>query len=196
MIKIAVFCLIVLVSTAGSATYYVDYDNGNDTRAGTSAQTAWQHSPADPAALGNAAVTTLAGGDMVLFKSDVIYRGCIRFPASGATGNPITYKGNGWGTGRAVMDGSELITTSWTKCASAADCGGNPHWQNIYYTDLPDSISTIFTPIYENDQFMWVSQDPNPGDFFHFDRIEYFYPLPLADQTAFFGTAHFVEMAI
>lgn len=183
MKKYLVITALLAAGLCRAATYYVDYENGNDNQAGTSAAAAWKHTPSDPAAQGNAKTATLKAGDVVLFKSDVIYRGCVQYPANGATGSPITFKGDGWGPGRAVMDGSEIISTAWTQCASAADCGGNPHWQNIYYTGLPESILTIFTPVYENDRFMWVAQDPNPGDFFNFDRTEYFNDIPLDDPT-------------
>jgi hypothetical protein len=175
---------VLLMLTAGplwaATTYYVDFDNGLDTQTGTAPATAWKHAPGDPAARNNPATVVLAGGDVVQFRGGVIYRGSIRVKQSGTAGSPITYKGDGWGMGQAVLDGADTMATAWTRCAAAGDCHGNPHWQNIWYTILPESVLTIFTPVYENGEFLWVSQDPNPADFFNFDRTESFRTIPLA----------------
>jgi hypothetical protein len=193
----------LLVLTAGTlwaaATYYVDFDNGNDTQDGTTTTLAWKHAPGDPAARNNPATVVLAGGDVVQFKGGVVYRGAIGVKQSGTMGNPLTYKGDGWGAGQAILDGADPIATAWTRCASANDCRGNPHWQNIWYTTLPESVRTIFTPVYENGEFLWVAQDPNPGDFFNFDKIEDFRTLPLnnplirATRTSLVDTGHFIQ---
>ena len=127
MKKIICLCLMVLAGTVSATTYYVDYDSGVDTRTGQTPALAWKHSPGDPAAASIARSTALKGGDVVLFKGNVIYRGNIVPATSGTSGNPISFKGNGWGTGQAIIDGSNPITTAWTRCASANDCQGNPH---------------------------------------------------------------------
>lgn len=94
----------------GATTYWVDYSAGRNSAAGTSASSAWQHCPGDPAATGTPAVTTLAPGDTVLLKGGVTYvltgSSGIGLRWNGQSGAPITYDGNSagtWGTGPAVI---------------------------------------------------------------------------------------------
>ncbi len=116
-----------------AAEYYVDFAEGSDDNDGISPQTAWKRAPGDPYATANAN-RTLSPGDVVLLKGGVYYRGSLWVPSEGSPGNPIVYEGDGWGTGKAIIDGSEPIAGAWLKCESAADCGGNANWSNIYYT--------------------------------------------------------------
>lgn len=90
------------------ATYYVDFETGNDANAGTSTGAPWQHSPGDANATGVADATSLSGGDTVTFKGGVVYLGYILLQWSGSAGNVITFDGNSagtWGEGRAIIDG-------------------------------------------------------------------------------------------
>src|ERR1035437_10267898 len=98
--------MLVLGQKAWCATYYVDFDKGDDAQKGTSEPAAWKHAPGDPSATGAAHALTLAAGDVVLFKGGVTYRGSIAIPASGEPGHPITYKGDGWGQDKAIIDGA------------------------------------------------------------------------------------------
>ena len=167
----------ILVS---SATYYVDYVGGNDSNAGTSASRAWQHAPGDT----NGPARTLAGGDKVIFKGGVNYRGTVKVTKSGAVGNPIIYDGNSagtWGTGKAIIDGSEVLISAWTQCTSATDCGDNPNWKNIYYSALPSGLLSYFTPLFQDDEFTYLAQAPNPKDYFDFDVVADFTTVPLND---------------
>jgi len=168
---------------AAGVIYYVDFDGGDDANDGLSKDTAWKHAPGDDNATGNANAVTLQPGDTVLFKGGVVYRGKIyllRF--NGTVTAPITYKGNGWGEERAIIEGSQIITTPWTQCESRAACGGNSNWQNIYYTDAPAGVD--FTQgFFEDDAFVWQAQDPNPGDPFYYDQTDYFRVIPHDDPT-------------
>jgi Right handed beta helix region len=99
-------------STPGpvTPTYFVDFDAGSDSADGKSAQTPWKHSPGDSSATGVAASTSLASGDVVVFKGGVRYKGSIDVPASGTAAARIVFDGNStgtWGTGLAVIDGEE-----------------------------------------------------------------------------------------
>jgi hypothetical protein len=174
-----VLCLVLPVF-AHAATYYVDFTGGSDTNTGTSQISAWKHAPGDSNATGNAGSVTLHPGDTVLFKGGVVYRGSITIPASGASNNPITYRGDGWGPEKAILDGSEIMT-GWTKCASANDCSGNPNWANIYYAYTPVGITaTAFTAnLHENNEFLWLAQEPDLPDPFYRDQIAYYYTLPI-----------------
>jgi parallel beta-helix repeat protein len=163
-----------------ATTYYIDFAGGNDTNTGKTHASAWKHAPGDTNATGNAGSVTLNPGDLVLFKGGVVYRGSIKIQASGTAGHPITYRGDGWGAEKAILDGSEIMT-GWTRCASANECGGNPNWANIYYAYTPAGIAaTAFTAnLHENNEFLWLAQEPDLPDPFYRDQIAYFYTLPI-----------------
>jgi parallel beta-helix repeat protein len=112
------------------ATYYVDFTAGNDANSGTSSASPWKRAPGDPLAIGAAAAAVLRGGDTVRFKGGTSYRGSIKLRFSGAPGNPITYSGLGFGTGNALIDGAERVTTAVT-CPSQLACGGAPNWASL-----------------------------------------------------------------
>jgi hypothetical protein len=110
--SIALALWMVAQSVSG-AVYYVDYDAGSDSNAGTSTGTAFKRCPGDTEATGTAASTVLTGGDLVKFKGGTIYRGSVKFNRSGGIGSPITYDGNSagdWGTGKAVMNATNHPT--------------------------------------------------------------------------------------
>ncbi len=89
-----ILAVFLLPKISWAATYYVDYDNGNDMYNGTSISTPWKHSPRDVGLTlhdagnwrseGNAKTTTLVAGDIVYFKRGVTYRGYIQMNASGS----------------------------------------------------------------------------------------------------------------
>ncbi len=160
-------------------TYYVDFDSGSNTNAGTQAAP-WKHAPGDPNATNGPKNVALQPGDTVLFKGGVTYRGSINITAQGTEANPITYKGDGWGTSKAIIDGSDPFNATWTRCTSAADCGGNPNWANIWYTTAPANFN-IFCPVYEDGEFLWFAQDPNPANPIFYDRYQEFRDIPLND---------------
>jgi len=163
--------------------YYVDFAGGDDLQLGTSADTAWKHAPGDPDATGNARIT-LQPGDMVLFKAGVLYEGGIVINGSGTSTNPIIYKGDGWGVGRAIIDGSKPLN-NWTQCSSATDCGGNSNWENIYHTTAPAGTTALSSNLYQGDDILFVSQHPNPPDpFFMDNHSSYHLVSGLTDTTA------------
>lgn len=160
-----------------AATYYVDFDGESDASAGTSTGTAWKHCKGDPNATGTAASTTPAAGDTIYFKGGVVYRGAISVASGGTVGNPIIYDGrpSGWGTGNAILDGSTNISTSWTRCISPADAGGNANWTNIWWTTVPAGVSNCLPPLFINgtNNCHW-SQDPTPSDFIFWEDLDEF----------------------
>ncbi len=145
-----------------AADYYVDFDTGSDSGAGTSAGAAWKHAPGDPNATGNAA-RALSPGDRVLIKGGVYYRGWISIPSAGSAAQPIVYKGDAWGVGKAIVDGSVSISGPWQRCVSAADCGGNANWQNIYTALVNDPAianPAIAIGLFHNDRPLAAAQQP------------------------------------
>lgn len=185
----------VVISVRGKEgyTYYVDFDGGNDNYNGRSTAAAFKHCPGDSQATGIADTTALAPGDKVIFKGGVIYRGEVQCYWSGASGNPIVYDGNTentFGTGRAVIDGSEVLT-GWTQCTSAAECGGNPNYASIYWTYLPAGVTTFSANVYEDDTLTWVAQHPNQPDPFWFDEIDNYLTFDSATSTTIVDEDYF-----
>jgi hypothetical protein len=177
---ISIFILVFTVllwNDVYAATYYIDYDSGNDSLSGASEASAWKHSPGDPNAKNKPAACVFKPGDQILFKGGVAYRGSINIKAGGTEAAPIVFKGDGWGTGKAIIDGSEPITSVWTKCASQEEAGGNPHWQNIWHTLVPEVHSTFSANLCEGDDFLHVAHHPSPKDPFFNDNVsEYLQP--------------------
>src|SRR5690625_4571505 len=148
-------------SILGTA-YYVDYDGGNDEATGLSPDQAWKHSPGDANATGNAATAKLQPGDGIILKGGVTYRGSITLRNSGAPGAPIVIDGNsngGFGKGKAIIDGSEVLT-NWRR----ADFGSN-----VYVTDLPEGASLFSLNLYSGQRKMSVAQTPTPNDYYATD---------------------------
>jgi hypothetical protein len=168
--------------SVNGATYYVDYDNGDDGNDGRSPDTAWKHAPGDGQAQGNPANVELEPGARIVFRGSVIYRGRIDIPADGSQNHPITYQGSEWPGEthlKAVIDGGDLIT-DWTPCESAQACGGNPNYANLYYAYLPASVNPLGVNLHEydaatgEDDFLWPAQDPDPSDpYFYDNRLEF-----------------------
>jgi len=178
--KLSLLLWLTCAQFAGAATYYVDFDGGSDSNAGTSTGTAWKHCPGDDNATGSANIT-LSAGDTVNFKGGVAYRGSVVSIPSGSLGNRIEFigSGHGWGTGRAIMDGSEIITTQWTNCVNQADADGNTNWANIWYTVNPSWNTNFALPqlLRDGTNQCLTAQDPNPTNDFLIDGLSTFYSL-------------------
>ena len=147
-------------------TFFVDFQAGSDRANGRSARSAFKHSPGDPAAEGKAKKAALQPGDTVLFKGGVVYRGNVKTAWAGAKGKPIVFDGNTarkFGISRAIIDGSESLG-GWRRCKSAEDCGGNPNWKKIFWTEAPAGTTPLNANLYQGERMLWVAQDPNPAE--------------------------------
>jgi len=171
----------LLCLSVQSSTYYVDFAGGDDSHTGTSTTTAWKHAPGDPNATGTAQ-KVLVAGDIVLFKSGVNYRGSVTINVSGGDGNPIIYKGDGWGSAKAIIDGSDQVA-GWTKCASGAECGNNPNWQHIYHATAPTTVTAFSANLHEGDTILWLAQGPDQPDPLFIDLLSNYYDVPAAQIT-------------
>ncbi len=179
--------LLLGVRAFAATTWHVDFESGDDTRSGKSPEESWKHAPGDPQATSNPAGATLAPGDTVLFRGGVIYRGSIAIPASGQPDSLITYKGTGWGEGRAILDGSEPLA-GWKPCASPEDAGGRADFQNLFFTEV-EASSPFLLNLHEltpdgTDEFLWIAQDPNPKQPFFPDRTDSFYEVTRENLTS------------
>lgn len=156
-----------------AATYYVDYEAGDDKASGTAVTQAWQHCPSDKQASDRAAATTLQGGDIIIFKGGVRYRGMIEKAFSGTADKAIIYDGNSagtFGTGPAIIDGSVALT-NWQPCKHASEAGGNPHYKDIWYTDVAHEGGWRGLNLLGATVPMHVSQHPNPSDPLFQERV-------------------------
>ncbi len=174
--------LFLTVGLAFCADYYIDFDSGSDANNGTSDSTAWKHCPGDPNATGVADSTTPAAGDTFLFRGDVVYRGNLVIATSGTSVSLITYKGDGWGSPDAILEGADVWAPSWTQCTTSTECYGNENWANIWYTTAPAGFAT-FQSVYEDAAFLWFSQDPAPEYPIFFNTHEGQTPIPLDSET-------------
>lgn len=176
------------------ATYFVDFEAGDDSADGTCSDRPWQHAPGDAEATGTPASIALAPGDTVRFKGGVEYRGQIDLPADGQEGAPVVYRGDGWTETRAVIEGADELSVTWTPCASADECAGNPSFASIYYADIPAELA-FDSGYFEDGEFLWFAEDPNPADFFNYDAIDTFYEVPLgsATRTSITDASYFVQ---
>ena len=94
---------------AGESIRYIDFDAGNDSSDGTSRQTPWKHHPWDPNA--KAQAKECKGTHTYIFKQGVIYRGELEAKESGTQADPIILSRDpSWGSGPAVICGSEVVT--------------------------------------------------------------------------------------
>ena len=94
--------------------YYVDFLAGVDTNTGLTMSAPWKHAPGDVKATDVAKTAVLKAGDAVLFKGGVVYEGAVVPKFSGtADGGKVLYKGDSWGTGKAIMEGGKLLFTAF-----------------------------------------------------------------------------------
>jgi parallel beta-helix repeat protein len=166
------------VSAGRAATYYVDFQAGNDHNNGSSESTPWQRAPGDSMATGKPKSTVLTGGDSVLFKGGIAYKGSLDLGFSGTPGAHIIYRGDGWGADKAILEGSNPMRLQWTRCGSPADCAGNTNYAQIYFAASPPDYKEFTAGLFENGEFLWYAQSPNPPDPFNYDAVPGFYSIP------------------
>jgi parallel beta-helix repeat protein len=191
------WCSVIEATTLSETgnVYYVDYGSGSDDNDGLSPETAWKHAPIDLEADGCSLKAEILPGDTILFRSDVVYRGKLvagsyygkRNLGMGTEGNPITLKGDGWGEGKAIIDGSEPLS-GWERCKSSAECGGNENWENIWVTTVPSEWITgtnraLTLNPYQGEQMMSIAQYPDQPNTFYFDDTTYFATADILTET-------------
>ena len=116
---------------AGESSRFIDFEAGNDANDGLSKQNSWKHHPWDPNATGQA--KGCKGPHTCVFKQGVVYRGELDANESGTEPAPIILtRDPSWGTGPAVLCGSEAVT-NWICGAGHAQI---PEPQNVWHVDL------------------------------------------------------------
>ena len=174
-----IFLLVIFFSIqfAGAATYYVDFDGGSDANNGTSSATPWKHHPDDSNAASNANIV-LSAGDTVYLKGGVTYHGALNFQSSGTAGSKITHSGDasvhGWGTGRAIIDGTTNLT--WNVCTAQgtnATQVNNASFGSIYYATLPSGANWTI-PVIEGTNVLSKAGSPNTVEPFLVVNTDYY----------------------
>ncbi|MBI2844527.1 MAG: right-handed parallel beta-helix repeat-containing protein [Armatimonadetes bacterium] len=98
--------LVFGVMPAAAATYYVNWDTGDDANDGLSPATAWKNINRGEAAYGGEPAAALVPGDTVEVAAGTYKPGAnpYFFYVAGEAGNPITYHANG----KVIVDGEYL----------------------------------------------------------------------------------------
>ena len=196
IIIINLFLITLVTRHVESSVYFVDFENGDDSRNGTTPATSWKHSPGDPSAKGIPYLFSqysglrINPGDVIKFKGGVTYRGTISSMETtcGTTINPkpVSWIGQSdFGNGKAIADGSEPII-GWTKCLSASACGGNPNYSKIWVskTSNKTSSSSKNCVMFQGDLPLFVSESPNLPDPTVFDDTANFFTIDQANVTS------------
>ena len=169
------------IGVCAANTYYIDYENGNDNNSGKCTGNAWKHTPGlYDGATGISKTTILKSGDTLQFRGGVVYRGTVTLSNNpGVYTNGVTLKGTGWGDGKAIISGADILQTTWTRCDSS--CG--PNWTNLYQTIISPSYTYENIDLFDSTGFLYIAQDPNLSDPFWSDRISEFYIVKKGDIT-------------
>jgi len=167
---------------AAAAVYYVDFANGNDGNSGTATSSAWRRAPGDPAATGIPANIKLNPGDVVRFRGGVHYRGSISLKHSGVSGKAITWSGTGWGTGRAIIDGADAVTST-VNCPSKGACGNAANWQKLKLVTFKQPVVKEIM-FYDQKGQLFPSQYPAIKDPFWNDNLDHMAVTPLSSVAA------------
>jgi len=113
----------------------------------------------------------LSTGDTIQFKAGVRYKGQLIINSSGTAGNPITYKGTGWGTGKAIMDGSVLHSNAWTQCTSSGQVYGNANYASIWFSTTTFTNQTSLNTVIQSNTALPFAQITTPERPVWFDVV-------------------------
>jgi parallel beta-helix repeat protein len=114
--------LLLLFSFSINATNYYVSNTGDDSKEGTTTQTAWK-------TLNKVNNTKFAPGDSILFERGGVWREELKVPSSGAPGNPIVFGAYGSGA-KPEIDGADVI--------SGMTSAGSNIWQKTAVTIQPN----------------------------------------------------------
>lgn len=153
--------------------FYVDFASGSDEASGKTPAQAWRHAPGDPSAKGRAASHTLQPGDTVIFRGGIAYRGSISVNQSGQEGRPIVYLGEGFGNGKAVLDGRDRVRALARPCGNEPACSTLPNAAALSIVELPNRISAS-DQLALNGRPLILAQAPAQPEPFWFDDLANF----------------------
>lgn len=172
------------IAPQGSGTvYYVDFASGDDANSGTSTSKPWKRAPGDALATGTPASIVLKGGDTVRFKGGVSYRGELRVKFSGTAQEPIVFTGTGYGTGSAIFDGADSVTSS-VPCPSQSACGGATNWSSLRLVKYKEPAGTSYRKLFDEAGALFEAKAPVASDPFWGDNISEMAVIPVAQASA------------
>jgi hypothetical protein len=141
----------------GKTVHYIDYEKGSDDADGSKAKP-WKHHPWDPAATGTAKAAS--GPATYVFKRGVVYRGELvpAAEAGGTDAEPVRLTSDpGWGTGEAVIAGTERVT-AWTKGADRADI---PDAAKVWSAEVPFAPRSVWVVDGDKSTRVELARTPN-----------------------------------
>ncbi|MBS3961443.1 MAG: hypothetical protein KGZ61_06385 [Sandarakinorhabdus sp.] len=143
---IAILMIAEPARVEAQTTYHVDWQEGCDSADGLTPQTAWKRAPGDSRAGPVPRTVALGPGDTLLFRGGVAYRGTVVLRVSGDPERPIRLLGEGWGPGRATIDGGEPVRAR--PCRSKRDCAGEPGWRRLWHIVMPRH-APAYAPLFQ-----------------------------------------------
>jgi len=102
------------------------------------------------------AINVADSGDTVLVYEGV-YHESIVISKSGTAEKPIVILVHS--DDNVILDGS-IVLSSWQKCSSASEVGGNPNWNQIYHTKAPKSSNRSNINLFQGESRLFVAQMP------------------------------------
>ncbi len=108
------FIIGISFSLNAQTTYYIDFENGQDTNNGTSETSPWKHCPGDVNATDIPNSYTPVPGDKFVFRGGVVYEGSIYLNNGGEADNYVIFSGSEWGSEKAIIDGSNILTFAFS----------------------------------------------------------------------------------
>lgn len=154
--------VILLGQNALCAEFYIDFEQGDDRNPG-SRELPWKHHPWDLNA--DAVAKQTHGGHTYYFKKGVVYRGSLQARESGTAETPIVLTSEpSWGTGDALIYGSEALSDKWKSCTDA-ECGEIPDVSRpqTWYYDLHEKFEPRLLFALQEDRVMRlnIARSPN-----------------------------------
>jgi len=122
-------------------SYFVDSEAGDDLYSGMVAETDPGRTDG-PFRTIDAAYRRAQPGDCIFVKEGV-YRETVTLSKQASESRPIVLQAFPGDEGRAVISGAERIQ-NWTRCESRSSCGGNPHWQQIFFANVDFEVKQLF----------------------------------------------------
>jgi len=104
------------------------------------------------------AANVVKAGETILVRGGV-YRESVNIKVKGTAADRITIKA--YPEEEPILEGTQIIS-SWTNCASQAECLNNPNWQNIYYATT--NIDPKEKLLFEDGEFLQIAQEPDQSD--------------------------------
>ncbi len=129
------------------------------------------------------AASVVEPGDTIYIRAGE-YKESVTLSQSGEVQAPIIFAA--YAGEEVILEGGNYLN-GWIQCSSASECGGNSNWQNIYYSYIPvedaENTTALVANLFQGDEMLVVSQEPDMPDPFYVDDIENYYSIDIGAQT-------------